>query len=141
MNELNFQTSRKTYTVNGGNEISFDPADVAFVGRIYDLVEKAQDMQEPMDPEHPEGVFQVAAERDAKMRAAINEAFGEPVCEKVFGNVNVYSPAGGAPLWMNFIMAVIDEIDAASETEREKSPRLTAYMQKYEKKYGKRVKK
>lgn len=141
MNELNFQTSRRTYTVNGGNEISFDPADVAFVGRVYDLLEKLQQLQEPLDLEAPEKVFEIAAARDAQMREEIDNAFGEPVCEKVFGRTNVFSPAGGAPLWMNFLMAVIDEIDAASETEREKSPKLMAYMEKYEKKYGKRVKK
>lgn len=141
MNELNFQTSRKTYTVNGGAEISFDPADVAFAGRIHDLLDKLQKMQGVQGPDNLEDVFTVAADRDTEFRAEIDNVFGQPVCEKVFGKTNIFSPAGGAPLCLNFLLAVIDEIEAASETELKESPQLAAYMQKYERKYGKYMKK
>lgn len=140
MNELNFQTSRKTYTVNGGAEISFDPADVAFAGRIYNLLDKLQQMEQMPKPDL-ENVFQAAAECDMSFRSEIDKAFGEPVCDKVFGKTNIFSPAGGAPLCLNFLLAVIDEIDAASENELKESPQLKAYVEKYQTKYGKRVSK
>lgn len=141
MGELNFQTSRRTYTVNGGAEISFDPADISFANRMYNLVNKLGEMQQESTPEDSVDIFAVAAVRDADMRAEIDAAFGESVCDKVFGSTNVFSPAGGLPLCLNFLLAVIDEIDAASARELKTSPQVAAYMQKYEAKYGKYMKK
>lgn len=140
MGVLNFQTSRKTYTVNDGCEISFDPADIGFVNRLFDLMEKME-KQNNAEPQEVENVFEAFAKKDRDMRAEIDAVFGEPVCEKIFGTTNIFSPAGGLPLCMNFLLAVIDEVDAASETETKPSARVNAYMQKYEKKYGKYVKK
>lgn len=139
MGALNFQTSRKTYTVNDGCQISFDPADINFVNRLFALMDKLE-KQEESELQNPEDVFAVAAEKDKQMRADIDEVFGESVCEKIFGSTNVFSPAGGLPLCVNFLLAVIDEIDAAYETETKPSARVEAYIQKYEKKYGKHVK-
>lgn len=141
MRELNFQTGRKTYTVNGGAEISFDPADIRFVNQLFELVDKLEKKWQEPAPEDPMEVFSVAAYRDAEMRAEIDTVFGEPVCDKIFGSTNVYSLAGGLPVCMNFLLAVIDEIDAASEEERKQNPVLDAYIHKYEKKYGKYMKK
>lgn len=136
MAELNFQTSRKTYTVNGGAEISFDPADIGFAHRMYTLVDKLKQEWEMPQPDAAD-VFQVSAERDERMRQEIDKAFGEPVCDAVFGNVNIFSPAGGMPVCMNFIMAIIDEIDAASARETKPSARTEEYLRKYQAKYGK----
>lgn len=140
MGVLNFQTSRKTYTVNDGCEISFDPADIGFVNRLFDLMERMEKQQKD-EPQNGENVFAEFARKDREMRAEIDAVFGEPVCEKIFGTTNVFSPAGGLPLCLNFLLAVIDEVDAASETETKPSARVEAYLHKYEKKYGKYVKK
>lgn len=137
MGALNFQTSRKTYTVNGNCEISFDPADINFVNRFMGLMERMEKQQSEPAKE-VDDVFAEFARRDKEMRAEIDEVFGEPVCDKVFGRTNVFSPAGGLPLCVNFLLAIVDEIDAASEQETKPSEKLTAYIQKYEKKYGKR---
>lgn len=137
MGTLNFQTSRKTYTVNGNCEISFDPADINFVNRFMGLMERMEKQQSEPAKE-VDNVFAEFARRDKEMRAEIDEVFGEPVCDKVFGSTNVFSPAGGLPLCVNFLLAIVDEIDAASEQETKPSEKLTAYIQKYEKKYGKR---
>lgn len=141
MGELNFQTGRKTYIVNGGAEISFDPSDISFVNRLFELTDKMEKRQKEPAPENPEDVFLLAIRRDAEMRSEIDAVFGEPVCDKVFGSTNVFSLAGGLPVCMNFILAIIDEIDSVSEEERKHSPTLDAYIQKYEKKYGKYVSK
>lgn len=139
MGVLNFQTSRKTYTVNDSCEISFDPADIGFVNRLFDLMEKME-KQKDTEPQSVENVFEAFARKDKEMRAEIDAVFGEPVCDKVFGTTNIFSPAGGLPLCLNFLLAVIDEVDAASEAETKPSARVNAYIQKYEKKYGKNVK-
>lgn len=137
MGALNFQTSRKTYTVNGKNEISFDPADINFVHRLFDLMEELE-KQQGEGPKETDNVFEEFARRDKEMRAKIDAVFDEPVCDLVFGATNVFSPAGGLPVCMNFLLAVIDEVDVASEAETETSEKVEAYIHKYEKKYGKR---
>lgn len=136
MAELNFQTSRKTYTVNGGAEISFDPADIGFVHRVYTLLDELKKAWEEPAPDL-EDVFAASALRDQRIRQKIDEAFGDEVCEKVLGSTNVFSPAGGMPVCVNFIMAVIDEIDAASEKEIRPSARTEEYLKKFRAKYGK----
>lgn len=141
MGVLDFQSTRKTYTVNGGEEISFDPTDINFVNRLFDLMDRLEKRQSEEAPQDPREVFARATKMDAEMRLDIDKVFDEPVCDKVFGRTNVLSPAGGLPVCMNFLLAVIDEIDAASEAETKHSPRVDAYIQKYEKKYGKYMKK
>lgn len=140
MGALNFQTSKKTYTVNGNCEISFNPTDISFVNRLFELMDKLE-KQHNEPSQQPEDVFAYAAQRDKEMRAEIDALFGEPVCDKIFGSTNVLSPSGGLPIAMNFLLALIDEIDAAAEEETKPSARVEAYIQKYEKKYGKYMKK
>lgn len=136
MAELNFQTSRKTYTVNGGAEISFDPADISFVHRMYSLLDRLKEAWEKPAPDLMD-VFDISAQRDAEMRGEIDKAFGQPVCGKVFGDTNIFSPAGGMPVCLNFILAVIEEIDVASEQETKPSARTEEYLRKFKAKYGK----
>jgi hypothetical protein len=140
MGALNFQTSRKTYTVNDGCQISFDPADINFAKRLFALMDKLE-KQENEGIQNPEDVFVVAEEKDRQMRQDIDAVFEEAVCDKIFGSTNVFSPAGGLPLCVNFLLAVIDEIDHAYETEVKPSEKMKAYINKYEQKYGKNLKK
>lgn len=137
MDELNFQTIRKTYMVNGGAEISFDPADISFAHRMYGLLDKLKEAWEKPAPESL-NVFTASALRDKQMREEIDKVFGSAVCDKIFGDTNIFSPAGGMPVCLNFIMAVIDEIEAASQQETKPSAQTEAYLRKYETKYGKR---
>ena len=140
MGVLNFQTGKKTYTVNDGCEISFDPTDIRFVNGLFDLFEKLE-KQQSEQPQNPENAFAYAAQRDRELRAQIDALFEEPVCEKIFGRTNVLSPVGGLPVAMNFLLALIDEVDAAAENETKPSAKVDAYIQKYEQKYGKYVRK
>lgn len=140
MGVLNFQTGRKTYTVNDGCEISFDPTDIRFVNGLFDLFEKLEKQQNEQ-PQNPENAFAYAAQRDRELRAQIDALFEEPVCEKIFGRTNVLSPAGGLPVALHFLLALIDEVDAAAEEETKPSAKVDAYIRKYEQKYGKYVRK
>lgn len=138
MAELNFDTGLVTYKVNGQCEISFNPADVAFVKRLFNTFDSLSKQQEDIEGENQvvDGakLFELVEQREKKMRADIDEVFGEPVCDKLFGKVSVFALAGGLPLWCNFLMAVIDKIDAAIEDEQKQaSPRVAKYMAKYEK--------
>lgn len=142
MKELNFATGLVSYKVNGGCEIKFNPADSAFVGRLFNTFDGLAKRQDQAEAENREmsgaELFAIAEQRDKEMRQAIDDIFGEPVCGKVFGNQDVYALADGLPLWCNFLMAVIDEVDAAvTAQQKQASPRVQHYMNKYAK-YNKR---
>lgn len=136
MSALNFQNPKKTYTVNDGEEIHFNPSDVAFVKRLFALMDKikaAMNMPRPAKEE----IFEASAKRDAEIRAEIDAAFEEPVCSKVFGTADIFSPCEGIPLCVSFLMAVIDEVDASAAAAVQISPAAEKYLKKYENKYGK----
>ena len=138
MAELNFDTGLVTYKVNGRCEISFNPADVAFVRRLFNTFDNLSKQQDAIAGEDQDvdgaKLFDLVEQREKKMRADIDDVFGDAVCDKLFGNVSVFALAGGLPLWCNFLMAVIDKIDAAIEDEQKQaSPRVAKYMAKYEK--------
>lgn len=138
-NLLNTGVCTKTYTVNGGAEISFNPADIGFAGSVFDLLKKLEERQKEKAPEDISDVFKAAKARDKEMRMDIDSVFGAGTCDKVFGTTNVFSPSGGVPVCLNFLMAVIDEIDAAAEKETKTSPAVDAYLKRYESKYGKYI--
>lgn len=138
MAELNFDTGLVTYKVNGGADITFNPVDVAFVKRLFEAFDGLSERQDAIEFENSEvtgaELFALVERRDKEMRAQIDGVFGEPVSDTVFGKASVYALAGGLPLWCNFLMAVIDEIDVAIENEQKlASPRVAKYMEKYEK--------
>lgn len=138
MKELNFDTGLVTYMVNGKCEISFNPADVAFVDRLFKTFDGLAQRQDYAEIEKQEAsgadLFALAEQRDKYMREQIDSIFGEPVSDSIFGNMSVYALAGGLPLWCNFLMAVVDEIDEAiQEEQRAASPRVDKYMAKYAK--------
>lgn len=144
MSQLNVATGLVTYTINGNCEISFNPADADFAGRVVGAFEKINDIcrKTKLDPERSVPEFMTTTSKlDTEIRQEIDLLFGEPVCEKVFGRTNVISLANGLPIWANFLMAIIDEMDRAITAEKKQaSPRAKHYIDKYEKKYGKKKK-
>ena len=80
-------------------------------------------------------VFDYARERDTEMRGMIDEVFGAPVSDALFGGMNVYAMAGGLPVWCNLMLAVMDEIDTTFAREQKATnPRIAKYTAKYRKK-------
>lgn len=142
MNQLNFSTGKITYIVNGNCEISFNPSDAEFAGKLFDVFSSFAQKYEKTEHENikcdPEEVFTVLKERDKWMRTEIDTLFGEPICDKIFGNMSVCALADGLPIWANFMLSVIDEIDKVITNEQKKTnPRVQKYMQKYDKRKSK----
>lgn len=66
------------------------------------------------------------------MRTMIDETFGQPVCDGLFGPMNVYAMSDGLPAWANLMLAVMEEIDTAFAREQKATnPRLQKYLGKY----------
>ena len=142
MANLSFDSGVVTYTVNDRAQISFNPTDTGFVERLYAAFESLDKKQESYKSEIDKKtgtreIFEIARRMDAEMREIIDSVFCSPVSSELFGDMNVYALASGLPVWANFLLAVIDETNAAMENEERKTD---ARMNKYLEKYGKRMK-
>ncbi|WP_312282039.1 hypothetical protein [Oscillibacter sp.] len=139
MAELKFETGIVTFTVNGGYEISFNPTDTAFVKKLFDAFETLDKRQDGYKAEveknaNKREVFDVAQRMDGEMREIIDGVFGDPVCDGIFGGMNVYALADGLPVWCNFMLAVMDEVDTTfSREQKATNPRISKYTAKYHK--------
>lgn len=139
MAELNFETGLKTFSLNGKIDVIFNPTDSAFVERLFhtfDTLDKKQDAYkaEIQSVKDNREVFEIARRRDAEVRELLDGAFEAPVCEAVFGRMNVYAMSDGLPVWVNLMLAVMDEIDTQFADEQKRTnPRISKYTAKYHK--------
>lgn len=144
MGALNFQTGKRPYTVNDGAVIYFDPSDAQFAGRIIKAFQNCSKIQNN-GTSQPADIDELVAATEKmvlNIKTEIDGAFGDQVCDKVFGGSSPIAIADGLPVWTNFLMAVIDEIDRNTPDDQARTKaRVQQYMTHYEMKYGKYVKK
>lgn len=137
MPELRFETGLVTYNLNGAAEVTFNPTDSAFVERLFNTFDALDRAQEEHKAEvdriaDSREIFDIARKRDAEMRAMIDDALGQPVCDVLFGSMNVYAMADGLPAWCNLMLTLMDEIDTSFAREQKATnPRLQKYLAKY----------
>lgn len=137
MKELNFESGVETFNINGKVEVSFNPTDSNFVERLYNAFEDLDKKQEKYRAEvekiaNKKEIFEYARERDEEMRSIIDGLFGVPVCDALFGDMNVYAMSQGLPVWCNMMLAIMDEIDTTfSREQKATNPRITKYTRKY----------
>lgn len=137
MNTLNFDTGVVTFTVNDRAEVSFNPTDSNFVERLFntfDGLDKRQDAykEEVSRIADKRKIFELTRRLDEEMRVMIDDIFQQPVCESIFGSMNVYALADGLPVWCNFLLVVMDQIDTTFAREQKaQNPRIAKYTAKY----------
>lgn len=140
MKELSFDTGLVTYSLNGACTVSFNPTDTAFVKKLFDAFDYLDGKQEAYKAEvektaDTRQIFEIARQRDNEMREIIDGVFDAPVCEALFGNMNVYALADGLPVWCNLMLSVMDEIDTSFAREQKATnTRITKYTARYNKK-------
>ena len=139
MTELQFSTGLVSYSLNGRCEVAFNPTDSTFVEKLFDtfsvLDKKQEDYRKEIEKTSDRmEIFEIARARDAEMREMIDGVFGAPVCQTLFGGMNVYALADGLPVWANLLLAVMDEIDTGFAREQKlTNPRIAKYTAKYQK--------
>lgn len=139
MPELKFDTGLVTYTLNGKCEVLFNPTDSVFVKRLFDAFDYLDKKQEAYKEEiekiaDKKQVFEIAQNRDKEMREQIDSLFDVPVCDAVFGTMNVYALADGLPVWCNLLLTLMDEVDTTFAREQKATnARITKYTAKYKK--------
>lgn len=140
MKELNFETGLVEFDLNGKATVSFNPTDSNFIERLYATFEELDRKQEQYKADiekmaDKRKIFDYARERDAEMRGMLDDVFGAPVSDALFGGMNVYAVANGLPVWCNLMLAVMDEVDSTFAREQKAvNPRIAKYTAKYKKK-------
>lgn len=135
MNSIKFETGVKTFSVNDGAEISYNPTDTNFVERLYDtflaLGEKFEAEKDKKFLDNKE-LFEYARTQDKEACAAVDDLFGAGTSDALFCGVSSYALADGLPLWTNFLLAVIDTIpEELSNQVKVSKPRVEKYLKKY----------
>ena len=139
MKELRFDTGLVSYKLNDAVEVAFNPTDMAFVERLFNVFSALDKKQSEYDTEKAANTdarqfFDAARRLDGEMRGMIDEVFGQPVCASLFNGMNVYAFADGLPVWCNLMFAVMDEIDSGIVQEKTAlNPRIQKYTAKYHK--------
>mgnify|MGYP006895484427 FL=1 len=140
--ELSFDSGVKEYTIRGVNGIvtvHFNPADVNFAKKAYrvfnDLRKKQEERVSKLDTTEPgDELFDMVDSIDREMRDIINDLFEQDIADTLFESVNAYSAANGAPVWQNFMNAIIDQFDEATKREQALADeKIRKYTQKYKK--------
>ena len=136
MAEIRFDTGLKSFDINGAYTVTFAPTDMNFIERVYTALDRMDKRQEGYkavaDAATDKEVFQLAHKMDSEAREEINGIFGEDICSAVFGSLNVFTVADGLPVWANFLLALIDQLDGAFAAEKKKTnPRIQKYTAKY----------
>lgn len=140
MTELNISGGLKSYTVKGEGgqcEIRFNPTDDGFLQEMYATIEKLEDITDKKRKEwentnDPKAVFDIMSQFDREVRTEVDRLFGAPISQAVCGNVRICAHSDGLPIWMNLILAVIDEMDASVRASHDRGrQRLNKYMAKY----------
>lgn len=122
--KLSFDDGYKNIELNGNPDkiIRINPTDTQFINRISGFDENNPDFEK----------LKLAADSvdklDMAVKDLINEIFGYDISLIVFGTDSCLSPAGGQPIFMNFMQCIFAYINECSVEERKKSQeKLNSY--------------
>lgn len=127
MKNLNINKGYKSYTINDDENtvITVKTTDFSIIDRLTKVQEHIGDIVTEMQSIKKNAVAEeyLAAldKADKKVKAELDEVFDSPVSAAVFGNMNSLSFAGGQPVALNFLEAIIPEISADLEDEQKAS--------------------
>lgn len=139
MKNINTGAKVEEYNIDDKIVLRFNPADATFVknfnAAFTALAEVQDEFSKAAKTAEDDAFFGIAAATDAKLRGILNDLFGEDICTPIWGTLGLTAISDGMPLWFNFMMALIDEIDADMKSVKDvRSARLDAYLAKYQKK-------
>lgn len=141
MKNLNINKGYKSYTINDDENtvITVKTTDFSIIDRLTKVQEHIGDivteMQSIKKNAAAEEYLAALDKADKKVKAELDEVFDSPVSAAVFGKMNSLSFAGGQPVALNFLEAIIPEISADLEDEQkasaEKIEKYTAQVKQF----------
>ena len=104
MEKLQFDSGVRTYRVNGGESLRFNPSDPNLYARLQAASEKLPEMQKAMEGET---IPEMLIKTDRQLKALLSEVFPGNDMEKLFAGVSLLAPtATGKTVFENFIDAL-----------------------------------
>lgn len=136
--DLQISTGVVEYNLNGKVKVHFNPSDSEFAEKMYnvfmELDKKQEEYKAEVQSAAKEKIFDIARARDAEMREMLDSIFDVPVCDALFGSMNVYAMADGLPVWANLLFAIMDQLESGyAKEEKLMNTRIQKYTQKYKK--------
>lgn len=139
MADLRVETGVVPYNINDKVTIEFNPTDAEFVEKIFDVFNSMDERQERyqtlvQETANKKEVFEIARRESNEMREVIDTLFEQPVCEPLFGKMNVLALADGLPVWANLMLAIFDQIDTTFAREQKATnQRIKKYTERWKK--------
>lgn len=127
---LSFADNLVEYEINGRATVRFNPTDETFVAKLERAFGSLDGLQDELASDTGLDRF---AQLDREMRETIDGLLGNGVADALFPDMNCYALADGLPVWMNLVLALVDEVGEAYEREFGKTDaRLKAHSSKYD---------
>lgn len=128
--DLKFDDGFREYAINGDENkiIRFNPTDYNIKKRATEAVEKIKAMAEKYESM---GVDDLTAEEvlDTETRKMINYICGSDVCSVALGNTHAMTICGSAPIYENFLNALIPLIESEVKAAQKKvSKKAKSYI-------------
>lgn len=125
--------------LNGKVTVMLNLTDTNFIERFFNAFEDMDSQQEEyrnrINQAENKEIFSIAKEMNEVMKDKIDAAFGQPICDDLFGDISLYAIAGGLPIWCNLMLAIVDEIDSTNKSQKKlTNPRIQKYISKYKSK-------
>ncbi|MBQ3000392.1 MAG: hypothetical protein IJD63_01445 [Oscillospiraceae bacterium] len=104
MEKLQFDSGIRTFRVNGGESLRFNPADPNLYTRLQAASDKLPEIQKSLSGTD---VPKMLTETDGQLKRLLSEVFPGNDMEKIFAGVNLLAPtATGKTVFENFICAL-----------------------------------
>lgn len=139
MKALSFDTGKTSYQVNGGIVISFDTGSRKFIQNFLETMDRIEQKYAQNEKKREsvqndgKALFALLDETEQVVRAETDRLFGEGASEGIWPE-DPLALCSGLPAWLNFYLAVLDELDASIvEQQKTGSDRMDKYMAKYQK--------
>lgn len=139
MADLIIATGLQRHTITGINtvEVFYNDTDLTFGEKVFSLFESMSKRQE----EYENNISKISDNKekfsfmrkiDREIRNDIDSLFDKPICDDIFGSMNVMAFGDGLPVWLNLMLGIIDQIDTAYAREQKlTNPRISKYVDKY----------
>lgn len=130
MERIQFDSGVKSYRLNGGSLLRFNPGDPNVYARFLDAADKFQQVEQEMTQRAqcvPDGdgaaVVQLLQEADKQMKQVLTWVFGqENDFDKILGGINLLAVAGNGERVITNLLAALQPvlIQGAEECAKEK---------------------
>lgn len=139
MKALSFDTGAEEYQVNGGIVIRFDTGSRKFIQNFLETMDKIEQKYAENEKKREavqndgKALFSLLDETEQVVRAETDLLFGEGASKGIWPE-DPLALCSGLPAWLNFYLAVLDELDASIvEQKKTGSDRMDKYLEKYQK--------